>query len=94
MRSARDSVPDPTRAMGLARLPLPHHVPTLPPPSSRLCRLHTPQEPLGHTDVTTTMIFPHVLNRGGKGVRSLADTLGGTRSRCGLYWSVYDAGRN
>jgi len=29
----------------------------------------------GHQDVRTTMIYTHVLNRGGKGVRSPADTL-------------------
>jgi hypothetical protein len=28
-----------------------------------------------HTDVRTTMIYTHVSNRGGKGVRSLADVL-------------------
>jgi integron integrase len=37
--------------------------------------IRTVQELLGHTDVRTTMIYTHVLNRGGKGVRSPADTL-------------------
>ena len=37
--------------------------------------IRTVQELLGHTDVTTTMIYPHVLNRGGKGVFSPADRL-------------------
>jgi integron integrase len=37
--------------------------------------IRTVQELLGHTDVTTTMIYTHVLNRGGKGVRSPADGL-------------------
>lgn len=32
-------------------------------------------ELMGHKDVKTTMISTHVLNRGGKGVRNLADTL-------------------
>lgn len=37
--------------------------------------IRTVQELLGHTDVRTTMIYTHVLNRGGLGVRSPADLL-------------------
>ena len=31
--------------------------------------------PLGHNDVRTAMVYTHVLNRGGLGVRSPADRL-------------------
>jgi integron integrase len=37
--------------------------------------IRTVQELLGHREVTTTMIYTHVLNRGGLGVRSPADGL-------------------
>jgi len=37
--------------------------------------IRTVQELLGHNDVTTTMIYTHVLNRGGRGVVSPADQL-------------------
>lgn len=43
--------------------------------------IRTVQELLGHNNVKTTMIYTHVLNRGGRGVRSPADLLGQPHGR-------------
>jgi integrase len=39
------------------------------------CDIRTVRELLGHKDVRTTMIYTHVLNRGGKGVQSPLDSV-------------------
>lgn len=46
--------------------------------------IRTVQELLGHSNVATTMIYTHVLNRGGRGVRSPLDALGSEDAEKGV----------
>lgn len=64
-----------------SRHPHPHSFAPHPAMSGDGYALHTIQELLGHKDVKTTMIYTHVHNRRGLGVRSPVDALYGLGRR-------------
>jgi integrase len=54
--------------------------------------IRTIQEPHGHSDVKTTMIYTHVLNRVPSGIRSPADLLRGTEGSSADRITIHEAG--
>ncbi|OFZ97607.1 MAG: hypothetical protein A3H35_17995 [Betaproteobacteria bacterium RIFCSPLOWO2_02_FULL_62_17] len=46
--------------------------------------IRTVQELLGHSNVETTMVYTHVMNKGGRGVHSPLDRLEQPRARDAL----------
>lgn len=63
-------------AAGVAKPATPHTLSHYPAPLlENGYDIRTMQELLGHSDVATTMIYTHVLNKGGKGVISPLDRM-------------------